>query len=241
MVYWNDDEFVEAVKSSTTVSDVLRIFGIPVNQGYYNRVFHRDVKRLGLSISHFTNGNFVNGVAPPNALPLDAILIANSPYKGGSSGLRERLIKRSILENKCAECGISEWNGKKISLHLDHINGNNTDNRIENLRILCPNCHSQTPTYCGAKKKKETHAYKFVCKACGGKKKTTQSTTCHDCSARVNAKSKISWPDYYELLSMVESFGFEAVGRKLGVSGVAVKKHLKRYRPAFLSQCFLPG
>ena len=223
MVYWNDDEFIEAVKSSKTISDVLRIFGIPVNQGYYNKVFHRDVKRLGLSTSHF-----VKTITPPTAWPLENVLVKDSQYKGGSSGLRERLIKETILENKCSECGISEWNGKKLSLHLDHINGHNTDNRIENLRILCPNCHSQTPTYCGAKKRRETHAYKFVCKACGGKKKTTQSTMCHDCSARANAKSKINWPEYYELLSMVESFGFEAVGRKLGVSGAAVKKHIKR-------------
>jgi len=52
------------------------------------------------------------------------------------------------MEDKCVECGIgNEYNGKPITLELDHINGDNLDNKLENLRILCPNCHSQTPTY----------------------------------------------------------------------------------------------
>ena len=72
----------------------------------------------------------------------------------GIAHLKERLVKEKYLEYKCAECGITEWNGKPLSLHLDHINGINNDHRIENLRFLCPNCHSQTNTYAGKNKKK---------------------------------------------------------------------------------------
>ena len=68
------------------------------------------------------------------------------------SSVRKRIIKEGLILPVCSECNISEWNGKKLSLHLDHINGENGDNRIENLRFLCPNCHSQTSTYAGKNK-----------------------------------------------------------------------------------------
>jgi hypothetical protein len=68
------------------------------------------------------------------------------------AGIRKRIIKENIIEHKCNECGISEWKGQKLSLHLDHINGDSWDHRIENLRFLCPNCHSLTETYTGKNK-----------------------------------------------------------------------------------------
>jgi len=63
--------------------------------------------------------------------------------------LKGRLIRAGLLENRCAECGLTEWRGRSLSIHLDHINGVRGDNRLENLRMLCPNCHSQTETYSG--------------------------------------------------------------------------------------------
>ena len=65
-----------------------------------------------------------------------------------SKNLKRRLIKEGLKEDKCEMCGIgNEWNGKPLTLQLDHINGDHSDNRLENLRILCPNCHSQTSTW----------------------------------------------------------------------------------------------
>lgn len=61
--------------------------------------------------------------------------------------LKKRLVKAGMLNECCATCGIHEWLGKKLVLDLDHINGVRSDHRLENLRLLCPNCHSQTPTY----------------------------------------------------------------------------------------------
>ena len=66
-----------------------------------------------------------------------------------SHKLKQKLLKENLIENKCAICGINEWLGQPIVLQLHHINGDNTDNRIENLQLLCPNCHSQTDNYCG--------------------------------------------------------------------------------------------
>lgn len=65
------------------------------------------------------------------------------------SRIKEIIRENNLLPLSCAECGINEWMGKTLSLHLDHINGINNDNRLENLRLLCPNCHSLTETYCG--------------------------------------------------------------------------------------------
>jgi len=74
--------------------------------------------------------------------------IINNKVKFNSSYLRIRLINDGVLKNECAECSNNGiWNGKPITLEIDHINGDNNDNRLENLRVLCPNCHSQTPTF----------------------------------------------------------------------------------------------
>jgi 5-methylcytosine-specific restriction endonuclease McrA len=82
----------------------------------------------------------------------DAFVIGGSlsSYK-----LHQKIKKYNLKDYKCSYCGISEWNGKELSLHLDHINGINNDNRLDNLRFLCPNCHSQTDTYCGKNKKRK--------------------------------------------------------------------------------------
>ena len=82
------------------------------------------------------------------------ILVINSTYS--RTNLKPRLISENILEYKCIECGnTGEWNGKPITLQLDHVNGVYNDNRVENLRFLCPNCHSQTDTFRSKNKSKK--------------------------------------------------------------------------------------
>jgi len=68
------------------------------------------------------------------------------------ASVRKTIIREELIPYECSKCGINEWNGKMLSLHLDHINGVNNDHRLENLRFLCPNCHSQTDTYTGRNK-----------------------------------------------------------------------------------------
>ena len=86
-------------------------------------------------------------------IPFDEIFIENSPYVNNRIELKKRLYEAGIFEEICIECGNGPvWNGKPLVLQLDHINGVNNDHRIENLRIMCPNCHTQTETYAGKRR-----------------------------------------------------------------------------------------
>jgi AraC-like DNA-binding protein len=92
-------------------------------------------------------------VVRPTAIPLEDVLVEKSTYSRGT--LKRRLITEEILKNECIECGQGpEWNDKPLTLVIDHINGVNNDNRLQNLRILCPNCHTQTATFAGRNAKK---------------------------------------------------------------------------------------
>lgn len=82
---------------------------------------------------------------PP--VPLEEVLVAGRPTS--TNNLRRRLIRSGLKAARCEICGITEWQGRPAPLQLDHINGDRCDNRLENLRIVCPNCHAQTETYCG--------------------------------------------------------------------------------------------
>ena len=145
----SNEEFCKIVSESYNYSDILRQLGLSTKGGSSTDIVKRRITELGCSIKHF--GQKASKVSPNVKYSLDEILIENSSY-ANISRLKQRLIKEKRLEYKCACCGIIEWMGKPLTLQLDHINGKNNDHRIENLRFLCPNCHSQTPTYAGRNK-----------------------------------------------------------------------------------------
>lgn len=93
------------------------------------------------------------GYVPHNKVPLEDYL-----HRGymTSHKLRVRLLKEGVMEHKCQQCGLLEWNGKPIPLELDHIDGNRFNNNLDNLRMMCPNCHAQTETYCRPIHKRNT-------------------------------------------------------------------------------------
>ena len=149
---YTDEEFIEAVKTSYSVRQTLIKLGLKGTGGNYYH-FHTLVKRLNVCTKHFTGKGHLKGKthswAPTR--PLEEILVENSTYTNRYK-LKQRLLKANVLKYNCVECGITEWNNQPIALHLDHINGISDDHRLENLRLLCPNCHSQTDTYAGKSK-----------------------------------------------------------------------------------------
>jgi Zn finger protein HypA/HybF involved in hydrogenase expression len=144
------EQIENAAKSSFTYAEMQKKLGYKVKGGNVYRKLKAIIIEHEIDISHFRGK--AHGTSKTGS-PLEKILVENSTY-GNLRSLKIRLIKENIMEYKCVECGISNWNGKQLTLQLDHINGINNDHRLENLRLLCPNCHSQTPTFGGGNVKK---------------------------------------------------------------------------------------
>ena len=128
--------------------------GLKPAGGNYS-VISKYIKKYNIDISHFETIKERNDRIGFRTLQkkLSDVLTENSYFS--RSQLCKRLISEKLLEYKCQKCNNNgEWMDKKITLQLDHINGINNDNRLENLRFLCPNCHSQTETYAGKNNKK---------------------------------------------------------------------------------------
>ncbi len=221
--FCSEELFRAVVAESGSIAECVRKLELPTKQGHYYRQFHKTVKSLNISTEHFDpyKSRKTNAF---NLRPYEEILVANSDYKSSSS-LKKRLIKDGMLENRCHICNLQdEWLGRRLSLHLDHINGVNNDNRLENLRLLCPNCHSQTDTYCGKHRKKIT----VRCADC---KKVINRTSirCVKCSNKLHAlDTKIVWPPINELMDALEVESYSAVSRRLVVSDNAIRKHLRK-------------
>lgn len=148
---YTPEQFSPIVETSKSYSDVARKMGLSTGHGNRKTII-RYISKYGLDISHFDAGYERARKEANSRKGLEDILVEQSEYANMQS-LKRKLFKFGLKTNICEECGQDEkWRGKRISLHLDHVNGNNKDNRLLNLRILCPNCHAATGTY-GNKKR----------------------------------------------------------------------------------------
>jgi len=148
---YTKEQLIEAVTNSVSIRQALQQLGVSAYGGNY-RVIKGYIEKLSLSTSHMLGKARNKGQKLPNKRPIEDYL-SNSKYIQ-SNKLRKRLLRDKIFEHKCSSCNSSSWLGKPIPLELDHKNGNHKDNSLDNLRLLCPNCHALTPTYRGKNKSK---------------------------------------------------------------------------------------
>ena len=222
---YTDQQLIDAVKNSFSYRQVFKKIGLAENSGYDS--IKKKINSLKLDTSHFTGQAYLKGRTHnwTKKKPLKELMVRNSTYDRGN--LKKRLLKENILENKCAICGLlPEWENKKLVMVLDHINGINNDHRLENLRLLCPNCNSQQDTFCGKNVKKKLEK-KIYCIECGTEiTKQSCSQLCVKCFAKNHRKVK-NRPSKERLLKEVKEINYCAVGRKYGVTDNCIRKWLK--------------
>lgn len=143
----SDEEVAAAVAGARSLAEVLRTLGAA--GGGSRPHLRRRIGVLGLDASHLRGQGWRRGnTSPPvPALPLERVLVDGRLTN--TSRLKRRLIQVGMKQPRCERCGRDQWNGQQIPLELDHIDGRRENNQLSNLRLLCPNCHAQTPNYRG--------------------------------------------------------------------------------------------
>jgi len=217
----------KTINESQSLLDVIRKMGWSVSGSSYKKL-NKLIEENQISTDHFLSPIEIALQSNKEMVKqMSEILVENSTYS--RSSLKKRLVKEDFLEYKCSTDGcenIGEWMGKKISLILDHINGVSNDNRIENLRFLCPNCNASLDTHCGKNKIKSNNN----CSDCG-RSIRGESKKCVACSNNDNGKKlrKVKRPEYAKLLSLIKDQGYSATGRQYGVSDNTIRKWVKYY------------
>ena len=225
---WSKEKVETAVKNNFCYSDVLRALNIPV-KGNNGETLKNKIKEYNIDTSHFTFVSSQKGKSQKTSV--------NDYLRKGSRiktyDLKLKLIEAGLKKNKCEICGCTEWLGKPLNCQLHHIDGDNTNNELSNLQMLCPNCHSQTDNYCGSANKTEKE--KIYCIACGREiKGRSESGLCVSCAGKKRAQrergSSIE-PSKEELSQLIVEKTFSEIGRKCDNCG-------KEFKPKSRTQRF---
>lgn len=254
----NNETLLKACSNSFSIAATLKSLELIETNNTNRRWLKYKILELNINIAHWTGQGHLKGKSHnwSAKIPTNNILIENSTYLNTNS-LKKRLIKESLLNDVCYVCNIKgEWCEKKLILQLDHINGIRSDNRIDNLRLLCPNCHSQTDTFCSKKRTADEQLYASKIeelktarklqltpkpKQClCGKTMSYNSKHCFQCEVDyrktteyrqnriANQKTKINWPTDTDLVKILKNNNFLSASKILGVSDNAIRKRLKR-------------
>ena len=230
------DVIEAAVKSSDTFLEVAQKLGY-TNKGGAYRTLRKRIEENNIDYSHMKHIGRKKIAKVTHRITSKEALTLNSSFS--QSTIRAIISRENLLEYKCSICGLEPvWNGKSLTLTLDHINGNNKDNRLENLRYVCPNCDRQLETF-GAKNlqryyktpvisrtKWGKNSQRYVCKECG-KKVWKQNTFCKECLKKYNRRNFPSIELMHE--AIIKSPSLVQLGRYFGISDNAARKRLKYY------------
>lgn len=233
----------EAIAASHSWAESLRRLGLCPSGGAW-RVLRKHAAAWGIPTAHFDQARTRNLQAVRR--PLREVLAEHSTFSRGH--LKHRLYQEGLKEPRCELCGQGEeWQGRCMSMILDHVNGVRDDNRLENLQIVCPNCAATLDTHCG-RRNRITRA-KRECLRCGGSfvpRYAAQRYCSRRCGRRWDRSAKgngqrgrrgvpasdarkAEQPPLEKLLAEIEEHGYRAVGRKYGVSDNAVRKWVRFY------------
>lgn len=222
------EELNKIVLESKCYKDILLKLGYKSIAGATQNNLKERLIFENISCDHFQHYYSIKNIKN-NTTKLED-LIENS--KKDNHSIKNFLIKTKTIEYKCLHCNNDgKWNGKELSLQLDHINGVNNDNRIENLRFLCPNCHTQTDTHSGKNKLTKK------CEFCDNLiiKSKTRCNNCSNLETKAQKEGKIKKrkikerPSYEILIKDVEELGFRGTGRKYNVNYCSIKQWIKNY------------
>lgn len=212
-IIWDmpSEEFRLLVQSSETLAQILKAFGL-LNKGGNTNTVKRRIIHENIDMSHITLGRGSNkGKEFARRRTNEEMFVENSTIN--RSRVKQRIRKDNLIVYECRDCGMTDtWNDKPITLQLEHCNGVCNDNRIENLCFLCPNCHSQTPTYAGKRFKKP---------------KPPKNP--HWRNLPKPHTRKVERPTKDELDNLIQQYPMTTIGKMYGVSDNAVRKWVRSY------------